>query len=77
MGRHKKSPMAHVDRRAKNNQRIADVCEIRDDAVQIGLQQTAERWKPRYTTEWIEDVVFYRIHKSILEGSCQYEVDGD
>lgn len=77
MGRHKNSPMADVDRRRQNAGRIVDVCQIRDDAVQIGLQLTAERWKPRYTIEWIEDVVFYRIHKSILEGSCQYEVDGD
>ena len=74
MGRHKTS---HVDRRASNNQRIADVCEIRDDAVRLGLQETTERWKVCYTVEWIEDVVFYRIHKSILEGSAQYEVDGD
>ena len=76
MGRHQHT-LAHVDRRAKNNQRIADVCEIRDDAVRLGLQETTERWKPRYDVEWIEDVVFYRIHKSILEGSCQYDVDGD
>ena len=76
MGRHQHT-LAHVDRRAKNNQRIADVCEIHDDAVSLGLQETTERWKVRYDVEWIEDVVFYRIHKSILEGRCQYEVDGD
>jgi len=73
----RKPTTSDKDRRNHNGRLIADVCEMRNDAVTLGLQETTERWKPRYDVEWIEDVVFYRIHKSILEGSCQYEVDGD
>lgn len=73
----RKPSQSHKDRRNSNGLLIADVCEIRNDAVTLGLQTTTERWQPRYAADWIEDVVFYRLHKSLIEGSCQHEVDCD
>lgn len=69
--------MAHVDKRIANRRMIDDVLDIRSDAVTLGLRLTVERWKPRYSSETIEDVVFYRIHRTIIAGAAQYEAERD
>lgn len=69
--------IAHIDRRSRNNQTIEDVLQIRTDAVTLGLYLTTQRWRIRYDVTWIEDVVYYRIHKSLLAGSAQYEAESD
>lgn len=69
--------MAHIDRRLANRRIIDDVLDIRSDAVTIGLRLTIERWRPRYSRETIEDVVFYRIHRTLIAGAAQYEAERD
>lgn len=77
MGAKRKNHTTQCDRRQNNYVKISDVCKIRDDAVSLGLHLTTRRWEPKYPVTFIEAVVFYRVHKSILESSSQYEADLD
>ncbi len=77
MGAKRKNHTTQNQHRANNYTKISDICQIRADAVSLGLPLTTKRWNPRYETSWIEDVIFYRIHKSILEDSAQAEADSE
>lgn len=77
MGSKRKKHTTQVDQRKHNYTKIDDIGQIRDDAVSLGLHLTTKRWTPKYPPHWIEDIIFYRIHKSILSGSAQYEADLD
>lgn len=76
MGLHRNG-VALVDRRSRNQQIVDDVLEIRKDAMAYGLWHTTRRWKPRYSVEFIESVIFYRVYKSLIEGAAQYEAESD
>lgn len=76
MGHKRLNHTTQHDHRANNYSKIDDICQIRQEAVTLGLHRTTRRWRHRYDVTWLEDVIFYRIHKSILAESAQYEVDG-
>lgn len=77
MGAKRKNHTTQNDRRQQNYSKIDDIGLIRDEAPKLGLNFTTRRWKHKYEVSWIEDVIFYRIHKSILSESAQYEADLD
>jgi len=77
MGAKRKNHTTQNDRRQRNYSKIEDIGLIRDEAVKFGLNFTTRRWAHKYPVPWIEDIVFFRIHKSILSESAQYEADLD
>ena len=58
----------HHETELRRQQQKQLVLDIRESAIQVGLRETQCRFMQCADSDWIADVVFYRIHRLVFPG---------